>query len=145
MLRQPDNLVGNDFKQHRLAALDQQIINEYEALVNEWMSTIEAILTDAADERYSSSCCGGGGPVGGGGGNTFSDSNLVLQGFLKMHSTCRTFCAANLKLFARHSNECNLLCWTSSVTFSHFTTAGHFVQEPKSSSLDTSMPDFGKP
>ncbi len=60
MLRQPDNLVGNDFKQHRLAALDQQIINEYEALVNEWMSTIEAILTDAADERYSYFCCGEG-------------------------------------------------------------------------------------
>ncbi len=55
MLRQPDNLVGNDFKQHRLAALDQQIINEYEALVTEWMTTIEAILTDAADERYESS------------------------------------------------------------------------------------------
>ena len=52
MLRLPDNVVGADFKQHRLAALDQGIITEYEELVTDWMTTIEAVLTDTSDERY---------------------------------------------------------------------------------------------
>ena len=51
MLRLPENTVGSDFKQHRLAALDQSIISEYEILVTDWMSTIEQVLTDTSDER----------------------------------------------------------------------------------------------
>ena len=51
MLKQPENIVGTEFKQHRLAALDQSIISEYEELVTEWMNTIDAILHDTADER----------------------------------------------------------------------------------------------
>ena len=51
MLRLPDNVVGTDFKQHRLAALDQSIISEYEELVTDWMTTIEAIISDTSDER----------------------------------------------------------------------------------------------
>ena len=46
--------MSNDFKQHRLAALDQQVITEYEKLVSDWISTIEAILHDTVDERLCS-------------------------------------------------------------------------------------------
>ena len=52
MLRAPESVVGADFKHHRLAALDQNIIAEYEKLVTEWVSTIEAILGDTSDERW---------------------------------------------------------------------------------------------
>ena len=51
MLKLPENVVGSDFKQHRLAATDQTLIAEYEHLVSEWMTTIEAILHDTTDER----------------------------------------------------------------------------------------------
>jgi dynein heavy chain len=51
MLKQPENVVGNEFKQHRLAALDPIIIAEYEDLVTDWMNTIDAILHDTSDER----------------------------------------------------------------------------------------------
>ena len=49
--KQPENVVGNEFKQHRLAAADQTIIAEYEDLVTDWMNTIDAILHDTSDER----------------------------------------------------------------------------------------------
>ena len=52
MLKQPENLIGSDFKQHRLAALDQQVISEYEGLVTDWIDTIEGILSDTSDERF---------------------------------------------------------------------------------------------
>ena len=52
MLKAPENIVGSDFKQHRLAALDQTIITEYEELATEWITAIENILNDTADERY---------------------------------------------------------------------------------------------
>ncbi|CAH1799095.1 unnamed protein product [Owenia fusiformis] len=52
MLKQPENIVNNDFKQHRLAALDTQIISEYEGLLSDWISTIEAVLMDTSDERF---------------------------------------------------------------------------------------------
>lgn len=52
MLRQPENVVLNDFKQQRAAALDPQLIGQYEELVNEWINTIEAILNDTSDERF---------------------------------------------------------------------------------------------
>lgn len=51
MLRQPENVVLNDFKQQRAAALDPQLIGQYEELVSEWINTIEAILNDTSDER----------------------------------------------------------------------------------------------
>ena len=53
MLRQPENVVLNDFKQQRAAALDSQLISQYEELVTEWINTIEAIVNDTADERYA--------------------------------------------------------------------------------------------
>lgn len=56
MLKQPDHVVLNDFKQQRAAALDPQLISHYEELVTEWMNTIEAVLTDTSDERYYSYC-----------------------------------------------------------------------------------------
>ncbi|XP_070190368.1 uncharacterized protein [Littorina saxatilis] len=52
MLRQPENIVLNDFKQQRAAALDPQLISHYEELVTEWINTIEAIVNDTADERF---------------------------------------------------------------------------------------------
>ncbi|XP_060567478.1 dynein axonemal heavy chain 5-like [Ruditapes philippinarum] len=52
MLKQPDHIVLNDFKQQRAAALDPQLISQYEELVTEWMNTIEAVLTDTSDERF---------------------------------------------------------------------------------------------
>jgi dynein heavy chain len=51
MLKLPENVVGTDFKQHRIAATDQGLIAEYENLVTDWMTTIEAILNDTTDER----------------------------------------------------------------------------------------------
>ncbi|KAL5009692.1 hypothetical protein ScPMuIL_011997 [Solemya velum] len=52
MLKQPENIVLNDFKQQRAAALDPQLIGQYEELVIQWMNTIEAILVDTSDERF---------------------------------------------------------------------------------------------
>lgn len=57
MLRQPDNIIGNDFKQHRLAASDSVIIGEYEDLVTDWMNTIENVLLDSSDERLAYTAC----------------------------------------------------------------------------------------
>ncbi|BFZ10052.1 hypothetical protein BsWGS_13093 [Bradybaena similaris] len=51
ILRQPENVVEQDFKMQRIAALDSQLVTEYEELVSEWISTIETILNDAAEER----------------------------------------------------------------------------------------------
>ena len=51
MLRQPENVILNDFKLQRAAALDPHLISQYEELVSEWISTIEAILSDTSDER----------------------------------------------------------------------------------------------
>ncbi|CAG5121565.1 unnamed protein product, partial [Candidula unifasciata] len=51
VLRQPENLVEQDFKMQRIAALDPQLISEYEELVSDWISTIETILNDTADDR----------------------------------------------------------------------------------------------
>ena len=55
MLKAPETIVGADFKQHRLAALDQQVMAEYEKVVTEWMVIIETVLIDTADERWVSS------------------------------------------------------------------------------------------
>ncbi|KAK6987323.1 dynein heavy chain 5 axonemal [Biomphalaria glabrata] len=52
MLKQPESIVLNDFKQQRAAALDSNLISQYEELLSDWMSTIESILTDTSDERF---------------------------------------------------------------------------------------------
>lgn len=52
MLKQPENVILNDFKMQRQAALDTQLIGQYEELVTDWMNTIETILNDTSDERY---------------------------------------------------------------------------------------------
>lgn len=51
MLRQPENVILNDFKLQRAAALDPHLIGQYEELVTEWINTIEAIINDTSDER----------------------------------------------------------------------------------------------
>ncbi|XP_052089132.1 uncharacterized protein LOC127725852 isoform X10 [Mytilus californianus] len=52
MLKQPENVILNDFKMQRQAALDTQLIGQYEELVTDWMNTIETILSDTSDERF---------------------------------------------------------------------------------------------
>jgi len=52
MLKQPENVILNDFKQQRAAALDPQLIGQYEELVTDWMNTIETTLNDTSDERF---------------------------------------------------------------------------------------------
>ncbi|XP_071954985.1 uncharacterized protein [Antedon mediterranea] len=52
VLRRPENLVSNEFSKHRSTAYDGNIISEYEALVTEWISTIDNALTDGGDERF---------------------------------------------------------------------------------------------
>ncbi|ESP00408.1 hypothetical protein LOTGIDRAFT_173222 [Lottia gigantea] len=52
MLKLPENIVLNDFKLQRAAALDSQIIGDYEELVTDWMNTIETIIVDTSDERF---------------------------------------------------------------------------------------------
>ena len=54
MLKQPENVILNDFKMQRQAALDTQLIGQYEELVADWMNTIESILNDTSDERFVS-------------------------------------------------------------------------------------------
>lgn len=51
MLKQPENVILNDFKMQRQAALDTNLISQYEELVSDWMNTIESILNDTSDER----------------------------------------------------------------------------------------------
>ncbi|XP_053567991.1 uncharacterized protein LOC128657631 [Bombina bombina] len=51
ILRRPHSIVNPDFLQPRSAILDSEIIGENEALVSEWIKTIDQILSDAVDER----------------------------------------------------------------------------------------------
>lgn len=44
--------MSHEFSKHRTTSYDQGIITEYEALVNEWISTIDNALADGGDERY---------------------------------------------------------------------------------------------
>ncbi|XP_077977225.1 dynein axonemal heavy chain 8-like isoform X3 [Glandiceps talaboti] len=52
VLRRPEIMVTNEFSKHRAAAYDQNIISEYEALVTDWMATIDNALADGGDERF---------------------------------------------------------------------------------------------
>lgn len=71
MLKQPENIVLNDFKQHRAAALDAQLIGQYEELVTDWINTIETMLNDTSDERYP--------------GTSFLPTNHLLSILTKFH------------------------------------------------------------
>ncbi|XP_070568705.1 dynein axonemal heavy chain 5-like isoform X4 [Ptychodera flava] len=52
VLRRPETMVTNEFSRQRAAAYDQGIVGEYEALVSDWMSTIDNALADGGDERF---------------------------------------------------------------------------------------------
>lgn len=71
MLKQPENIVLNDFKQHRAAALDAHLIGQYEELVTDWINTIETMLNDTSDERYP--------------GTSFLPTNYFLSTLTKFH------------------------------------------------------------
>lgn len=51
ILKKPESQVTSDFKQNRAAAVNPSILQEYENLVLEWISTIENFLTDGLEER----------------------------------------------------------------------------------------------
>ena len=55
-MKQPEGLIGTDFKHQRLAAQDQQMIIDCEQLVTEWIATVEQILSETTDERYIYQC-----------------------------------------------------------------------------------------
>lgn len=52
ILKKPDCAVNTDFKQNRAAAVNPVILQEYETLVLDWISTIEGILIDGLEDRY---------------------------------------------------------------------------------------------
>jgi dynein heavy chain len=53
ILKRAEMQVSNDFKQNRAAAINPMVLSEYETLVTDWMHTIEGILCDGLDDRYS--------------------------------------------------------------------------------------------
>ncbi|KAM4771050.1 dynein axonemal heavy chain 5-like [Rhinophrynus dorsalis] len=51
ILRRPQTSLSPDFLQQRAAILDSQMVSKNEALVSEWIKTIDQILMEAVDER----------------------------------------------------------------------------------------------
>jgi len=51
ILKKPDCQVNTDFKQNRAAAVNPVILQEYENLVLDWITTIEGILIDGLEDR----------------------------------------------------------------------------------------------
>ncbi|XP_077973667.1 uncharacterized protein LOC120348568 isoform X2 [Styela clava] len=52
ILRLPETLVSSDFKQHRISSqFDSAVIREYESVVQDWMQTIDGVLSEGNDER----------------------------------------------------------------------------------------------
>ncbi|XP_048577711.1 dynein axonemal heavy chain 8 isoform X3 [Nematostella vectensis] len=51
ILKKPESQVTTDFKQNRAAAVNPVILQEYENLVLDWITTIENILTDGLEDR----------------------------------------------------------------------------------------------
>ncbi|XP_078503742.1 dynein axonemal heavy chain 5-like [Lissotriton helveticus] len=51
ILKRPTHIISPDFLQQRSAILDSDIVNEHEALVLDWIKTIDQILMEAVDER----------------------------------------------------------------------------------------------
>ncbi|KAJ1151041.1 hypothetical protein NDU88_003828 [Pleurodeles waltl] len=51
ILKRPTHVISPDFLQQRSAILDSDIVNEHEALVLDWIKTIDQILMEAVDER----------------------------------------------------------------------------------------------
>ena len=53
ILKKPESQVTSDFKQNRAAAVNPSVLQEYENLVLDWIVTIENVLMDGLEERYS--------------------------------------------------------------------------------------------
>ncbi|KAM9316607.1 uncharacterized protein PAF06_007656 [Gastrophryne carolinensis] len=51
ILKRPQNSVSLDFLQQRSVALDPDVVSENEALLTDWIKTIENVLVEAVDER----------------------------------------------------------------------------------------------
>ena len=51
LLRRPNMQMANDLKHSRLVTVNHSLIAEYEALVQDWVQTIESILFESMDER----------------------------------------------------------------------------------------------
>ncbi|XP_068137634.1 dynein axonemal heavy chain 5-like isoform X2 [Hyperolius riggenbachi] len=51
ILKRPQNIVSQDVIQQRSIILDPETVSESEALLSEWMKSIEQILMEAVDER----------------------------------------------------------------------------------------------
>eukprot|EP00795_Rhopilema_esculentum_P017364 gene17364-8957_t len=51
LLKRPNMHTVNELKQSRLLTLNPALINEYESLVQEWIHTIETLLSETLDER----------------------------------------------------------------------------------------------
>ena len=51
LLQRPNMQMANDLKHSRLVTVNHSLIAEYEALVQDWVQTIESILFESMDER----------------------------------------------------------------------------------------------
>ncbi|XP_077137822.1 dynein axonemal heavy chain 5-like [Ranitomeya variabilis] len=51
ILKRPQNIVSPDFLLQRSSVLDPEIVSENEALISEWIKTIDQVLMEAVDER----------------------------------------------------------------------------------------------
>ena len=51
ILKRPDMLVTNDFKQNRALAVNSAAVAAYEQLVQDWMQTIEGLLLETSEGR----------------------------------------------------------------------------------------------
>ena len=51
LLKRPNMQTANELKQSRLLTVNHALINEYEMLVQDWMQTIESLLSESVDER----------------------------------------------------------------------------------------------
>ncbi|XP_077343463.1 dynein axonemal heavy chain 5-like [Lithobates pipiens] len=51
ILKRPQNIISPDLLQQRSMVLDSEIVNKNEALLSEWIKTIEQVLAETVDER----------------------------------------------------------------------------------------------
>nr|DBA26446.1 TPA: hypothetical protein GDO54_010703 [Pyxicephalus adspersus] len=51
ILKRPHNIISPDLLQQRSMMLDSETVNENEAVVSEWIKTIEQVLVESVDER----------------------------------------------------------------------------------------------
>ncbi|XP_018425842.1 PREDICTED: dynein gamma chain, flagellar outer arm-like [Nanorana parkeri] len=52
ILKRPQNIISADLLQQRSMTLDSKIVSENEALLSEWIKTIEQVLVETVDERF---------------------------------------------------------------------------------------------